>query len=493
MRGSDAEPVENRRRASRVGTVGILVLYASHAAYYTWRGEINADESFYLVAARRAMAGDLPYRDFAYSQMPALPYLNGAVMSIIGFGFLHQRIVNVCWGFASITILLVAGVKRDYWRVCAWAAVALAAAPWWISLIAVGKTYAAAGLLLLTAGVTVVSSGSFRARIVGFAVAGVLAVGCRLSVVLAVMTLLVTLAAQGTRFRTRVGVVAFVGTLAILAFGVFFLLDPESFLFWNVEYHASTAMRWSLKRPLRETLMLAPGVLVLMAFAITVMEYRRSIELAPETGVMLAALVGVGTQLMLPAPYGEASTPFMPLGALGAAFVIARGTRLPWWRRHVWIVVSVGILVAALGPLPPIRLQLWSSIRSAAAYLAGHTGTSGRVLTPVPVVAIEAHRPIFPGLEMGMFGMTIDMPPERARRLHLATPFEIGGLLAERVPAAVVLIRQSSRWNFGWTVPSLWPVDARTRNAIMEPLAREYHPTFKNDLFVVYLRRHEPK
>ena len=59
-------------------------LYLGIAGYFVRHGMINFDEGFYAYVAREVMRGRVPYRDFAYTQTPLLPYLEGAAMSVTG-------------------------------------------------------------------------------------------------------------------------------------------------------------------------------------------------------------------------------------------------------------------------------------------------------------------------------------------------------------------------------------------------------------------------
>jgi hypothetical protein len=58
-------------------TVGALALYLVLALVYVLAGRLNADEGWYLYAAQLVFEGDIPYRDFAYTQTPLLPYVYG--------------------------------------------------------------------------------------------------------------------------------------------------------------------------------------------------------------------------------------------------------------------------------------------------------------------------------------------------------------------------------------------------------------------------------
>ena len=43
-----------------------------------WMGGINQDEGWYLYAANLVAEGKVPYRDFAYTQGPVMPFVYSA-------------------------------------------------------------------------------------------------------------------------------------------------------------------------------------------------------------------------------------------------------------------------------------------------------------------------------------------------------------------------------------------------------------------------------
>src|SRR3954447_2960911 len=54
----------------------------------------DGDEGFYLMAARLVVEGKLPYHDFLLTQMPLLPYVYGAWMSLAGMTWVSARTLS---------------------------------------------------------------------------------------------------------------------------------------------------------------------------------------------------------------------------------------------------------------------------------------------------------------------------------------------------------------------------------------------------------------
>ncbi len=59
-----------------------IVLYAVETLLHLALGQLNGDEGWYLYGSTLVLQGLLPDRDFAYTQMPLLPYVYGAVQGV---------------------------------------------------------------------------------------------------------------------------------------------------------------------------------------------------------------------------------------------------------------------------------------------------------------------------------------------------------------------------------------------------------------------------
>jgi hypothetical protein len=61
--------------------VALFVLFAFEAATFSWLARPIIDEGIYLTASKLLYQGQLPYRDFPFSQGPALPIVYGALLA----------------------------------------------------------------------------------------------------------------------------------------------------------------------------------------------------------------------------------------------------------------------------------------------------------------------------------------------------------------------------------------------------------------------------
>lgn len=467
------------------------VVYLALAWRYTRTGLWNADEGFYCLAAHRAVSGGVLYRDFGYSQLPLLPYLNGAAMAVTGYGLIAQRAVNAVWGALTLALVVTATARRGTVTMAVVAGVLLAASPGWVQSVCLGKTYAATGLFLTLCGLAAtVPSGSRRAALglsLGYSLCGAAAIGCRLSAAPVVLALW----AGGLWVRPRTAATwwSLPASGALLAALVvpFAVMAPESFVFWVLRYHGGSlrdARGWS---SLVDLFWLAPGILALVPVAMTALAMEGSLRRRPAAALLTAALVGMAMHTALRTGYAEYSVPLLPLAVIGLVGILAEAHAGRWsrWR------AGLGVLpvLALLHPLPRTMVGLEASVAGAVRALRTRTQPGARVLTPVPYLAVEAHRDVVPGTEMGMFALTDTMDDATARRLHLVTPGMLLRALDTGEAGAVTLIGFQSPWNFTWSVPGLQPVDPSVTERMYRTVSARYKLVYRDPRFVVFVRR----
>ena len=80
-----------------------VVLSVLLSAANLFLGDLNQDEGWYLYAARQITEGRVLYRDFMFTQGPALPYVYGVLFPIIGkLGVAGGRVITSLFGLASV-------------------------------------------------------------------------------------------------------------------------------------------------------------------------------------------------------------------------------------------------------------------------------------------------------------------------------------------------------------------------------------------------------
>ena len=85
---------------------------ASFLIYISQKRLIARDEGYYLYAAKLVADGLTPYVDFFYPQMPLLPYIFGAAISLFGESWEIARAVSGC----STALLLLLLLKQNQQR-----------------------------------------------------------------------------------------------------------------------------------------------------------------------------------------------------------------------------------------------------------------------------------------------------------------------------------------------------------------------------------------
>ena len=132
--------------------------------------------------------------------------------------------------------------------------------------------------------------------------------------------------------------------------------------------------------------------------------------------------------------------------------------------------------------------QVEADIVDAARYVRGNA-PAGPILTPVPIVAVEADREVMPGTEMGMFSALHPKERTLARHLRMTTVKDLTIMVKKKIPAAIVMFRRGPNWNFRWIVPTLRRQPRRLHGRLLKAINTEYRQTFGNNTLGVYLRK----
>ncbi len=89
-------------------TVGGCILFLAVTATFFFLGRLNSDEGWYLYASKLVYSGEIPYKDFAYTQMPLLPYIYGlpqlVLPSSIYVGRLTSLFISLCNFVVSVKV-----------------------------------------------------------------------------------------------------------------------------------------------------------------------------------------------------------------------------------------------------------------------------------------------------------------------------------------------------------------------------------------------------
>lgn len=465
--------LRGRRALLAAGFLVVFGTYFTFADYYRLYGETNADEGFYAIAARAAMRGKIPFRDFSYTQMPLLPYLNGLAMTALGFGLDMQRCINITWGSLGL-VAIVLSLRQRYgqWGPGLIAAFGVAASPNFDAFQAMGKTYAAAGCFVACAFGSVLLRGPVIRRAAAFAIFATFAVGIRSTTVLPLAGAALALLVQCPAWReqaTVCGLVVGIGAIVLLPF---FALAPAQFWFFNVTYHLTSQMVRALQPRIVEWWVCGPLSVLLavtgLAGSVPLLRGRHWTELL----LLLGAVLGSVLPLLPAQAYGEYVVPSMLVtGAAGVAALWATGEGMRFSFRYVvWVLP----LLVLLHPLPTAGAQRTEGPFVAAAEFVRERAPPGPILATIPIVAVEAGREVMPGTEMSPFAVMGPQDAAIAKRLHLATLNELTSTVRSRTPAAIVRLVGNAMWNFRWQVPSL----SGQPDALYEAFEREINANY---------------
>jgi hypothetical protein len=242
----------DRRRLDGPAVAGIVavaavVLTAGLGLLFVVRGALNADEGWYLYASRLVYRGQLPYRDFSFTQMPLLPYVYGLVQLVKPSLYLG-RLVSVAFTIGAVALCVRVAWREANRYGAATVGLLCLAAPTAIYNLTLTKTYAIVAFFL-AALLAALTSPVARTRTLPLATAA--AVGLALSrtsgIPLAGMVILYALwRAPDSRTRTRVALIGGAGAVVAIAF---VLVDPAAARFDLYSFHqllwydASTATR----------------------------------------------------------------------------------------------------------------------------------------------------------------------------------------------------------------------------------------------------------
>lgn len=452
----------------------IVALHLSMTLYYRKNASLNADEGYYALAARSVMEGKIPYRDFAYTQMPLLPYFHGAVMTMTGFGLMQQRTLNVIWSLFGVLVIALAIRQRSgTWAPGVLAVFAASSSPHWSVMQTIGKTYGAAGMFMAICTAAALVRFPFRPRAIVFTLAATLAVGCRLTCLPVAGFLGIAMLLEARRPRDRILIFALPTLVISLTFLPFILAAPRAFLFDVVKYHlASVFDRQSLAGWL-DWWEIAPGAVLLFVAGLATSGQIIKKRDWPYIPLLLAGLAGILLPMASKSAYGEYIVPTTTVAtAIGIlACVEHGGYHQSAALKFLWVLPALVLLQ----PLPKESQDHLTSVNETALFIK-EKAKPGPMLTPLPIVAVESGRSVVPGTEMGIFAA---MGPDvrsgiLAPKYKYTTLRELTDLVSAKEPAVIVLQKGNSPWNFAWQVPTLRRQPKSLHNKFLEAVKEHY-------------------
>ena len=401
-----------------------------------WMGGLNQDEGWYLYAAKLVAEGKIPYRDFFYTQAPAMPFAYAAfAWAWAPGGLLSARAFTLVVGLCGVAFAcgiarrLSAPGRRDVAALTTF--FLLAVNLYHLYYLAIPKTYALASLFVLAGFYLLVRGreGGFLPAFFG-GVCLALAAGTRISLGAAIPVVAVALLAMRRRAAFLAFCVGAGGALA-LVYGPF-LLDPAARdgLVAAQAYHTARGGSdpvWTVGSLSRLVRWYLPLFVVLGLGG-----FRTARTLAA------AFLAVFAVQMLAPFPYEDYQVPVMGLLAAFAAVNFA-GRDGADDSRRLLLVLGLSFATAFGSPL----LEKWTtngqdrfwSLKKPQSELAQLRDVAHEIevldpggktlLTQDLYLAVETGRRVPKGLEMGPFSMLTD---DEWRRLILSAECPVAAL-----------------------------------------------------------------
>ncbi len=493
--------------------VAVVVLHLSSACWHILFGALNADEGFYAVATRAVAHGEMPYRDFGFSQPPLVLYANALPLRLVGFGLFEQRSVNGLWAALALVVAAVwlGRRTRPSWGVALVLSFSLSAP--WMYFSHLGKTYAVTTLLTTLAAWVFLAMASTPRRNFLLGLVAALGVGTRLPAAPFFGVLWLLALWPGRRPPARDILAAAGGAaLGLAAIALpFWLAAPDAINFWvfGLQRVAVSVRPWHLAW--QEIASLAPSVWLLGSLALGLAALRSQL-LTRETGVLLAAGAALAPNLLHSGIYEEYGVPFLlPLAMAAAALVYDECKARPAILTLALAIVLVTVQFFTAPVLfyqelpqrrgtasrwlphnaPPYNRTLPAQLAAARRIVKESLAPTAPFIGPNLILAVESGRAVPPELCMGTFSVTDEMSAAQAGRLHLATRDQLSRWFT-RPEVTVVGLFKRPILNYGWSMPSFTTQPEAARQKWIEPLSRDFIIASQDGDFLLLVRKNFP-
>ena len=411
---------------------------------------INPDEGFYSLAGWRVLAGEKPYADFFYPQMPYLPNLESWLLSWGGPSLSAGRLLSVVPG-AIVAALLAVFAAHQCGRISVGmivtAVYSLHSLVW--NYLTVTKTYGLSNLALVLALLLLLCRRQTAFAMFLAGLAAVAAVGIRLPTAAAVLVMLIWLGFRQPRSLLPFIVGGAVGSLPLL---LTIIQSPENFWFCNIEFHglrreissvgAIAAQKVAI---VGKWLLLPQNFLVWVLAVSAVWKFPRRSEL-PALCALALAIAYLGAT----PTYLDYLLQILPFLLVLAVPLFDRWSEWPRVSAVMMVIYVVGLLVsqrpAAADSARARKLDLWSKtqVERVTSYLRNHSAADGQILSWWEGYPFLAGRKGFRGVGFWESNAAKKLPTEERERYHLRGVEEIRQLVADETP--VLIVRRPGVW-----------------------------------------------
>ncbi len=416
----------------------ITVAFFAHIGLAMWfveRGMLNADEGWYLYAARQIALGFEPYRDFALVQVPVFPLVMSGTVEAGAGAILAARWVSWVFLCAGTGATILAASRLYGQRGAAIVAIGMGLHPLVLNHGVLARPYGLT-VLLLGGGLLVVTGGqrSSMRTVIGFALMGIGA-GTRLTILVPALIL-----ALAHPLKALAGAGLLVGFA--LAMHPVLTVDPSTLYEQLLGFHLADGGTVAAR--------LGWIANVTLVWCIAVMAWLPGPRSHRLPGIGLASLGAVlvhGLPAALHIEHLVAATPVIALAAADRWAAALNG------RRSAIGLIALGG-AAALFSRPFIQVDEGvSTVRQTmqlGRWVDENSRTDAPMITVQLALAVEADRSVARGLEMGRFGWVPELDSNAATRSHRMSVERLRDV-GQRASAAIAIAEgdfdaSSRRW-----------------------------------------------
>jgi hypothetical protein len=465
------------------------VLFVVNSILFIRLGQVNTDEGWYLYASKLVYAGQLPYRDFAFTQTPLLPYIYGLAQRLFLPGITLGRVTSVAFSVAAFILALLIAANYGGKAASGLTAWLWATFSFGIYFQSITKTYALTTFFFLLTFFTLASHIKQETKLILAAAFVTLATLTRLSALFfAIPILLYAVLVGKTRTRlitTAIGLVA-LGWMLYLA-----LPNPSAAVWGLLTYHTAHWGNIPTTQKILEIaisriprLFIVYGNYLVLAIVLLLMtrgKVKQSIRRFPIPLIVLAGLLLFVLPNLISGTFLEeyfVPLIFTALPIMGIALIMLLA-RLSIPKK---VILNIAFLFALVwefiwggyffidrnNGITPI-----DAIKRVADVARENSEPQDQIFTlEALTVAVEADRPVPPNLAMASFSFS-EADTKTANSLHLVNGELIADYFENGIPKVVVLTGQD------------WQIfrDSGIYEAISAPLERNYRLIFSEEGF----------
>lgn len=431
------------------------VLFLVNSAVYGFWGQINADEGWYLYASKLVYTGLHPYKDFAFTQTPLLPYVYG-LPQIIFFQSIHLgRITSIV--FSTIAFILSITIAKNFGGKTAATITALLGATFTYGIYyqSIVKTYSLTTFFFMSAFFVLSAKPQYALKFMFAVIFVLLASFTRLSAVFfAIPVIVYAFISSSSRGKLMISAAC----LFVLACFLSFVLHNADSALWGLILHHS--MQWGNLTIMEQVSQILsfriPALIIVFLFYIILWGTLTftSLKQAKNSNKPFFTLLTVKIGLLLFAIPNLISGGFYTEYFVPFVFVsfpitgIAYAKTYPNQGKYLKAFINLALIFAMVlgfirggdtfidtsGGSSPIE-----EIRKVARIVSKNSDPSDKIFVLEALwLVIESNRQVLPNMTMAQFSY-YDAETIQAKRLHLVNSQMIFDYIKDKTPKLVIL------------------------------------------------------